>query len=93
MKSKNSIIGWAYLLSLIVILLFLGNFLALHDIKQDYVNNTVMESLQQDSSRDIADWASCKMEWGFIQISLILQSVFMIIIFIALAKATKKLKL
>ncbi len=93
MKSKESIIGWAFILSTVVFLLILGNFLALHDIKQDYANSNIIDMLQQDSSKDIADWASCKMEWGFIQISLILQSAFMIIIFIALAKATKKLKL
>lgn len=92
MKFEKTIIGWAYVFSLVVILLFIGNFMALSDIKHDFVNSSIMDILQQDSSKNIPEWASCKFEWGFIQISFILQFALMIIIFVALGKATNKLK-
>ena len=55
MKFKNSIIGWAFILSLIMVLLLLGDFLALHDINQDYVSPKVLEDIPTIKSDEIPD--------------------------------------
>ena len=93
MKIKDSIIGWALVLSLITILLLIGDFLALHDIRQDYVSSEVIEAVQADSSNNLPDWASTKLEWTFVRISLLLKIIFAPIIVIALAKTVRRLKL
>lgn len=93
MKRKEPIIGLAFVLSLIVILLIFGDFMALHDINNDYVSNEILESLQVDTSKELPEWTAQKMEWTFIEISLFLKSVFMVVIIVAIAKTIKKLKL
>ena len=93
MKPKESIIGLAFVLSIIVILLIFGDLMALHDINKDYVSNDLLESLQVDVSKELPEWTTQKMEWTFIQISLFLKSVFMVVIIVAIAKTIRKLKL
>lgn len=93
MKPKEPIIGLAFVLSIIVILLIFGDFMALHDVYRDYVSNDLLESLQIDISKELPEWTKQKMEWTFIEISLFLKSVFMVVIIVAIAKTIKKLKL
>jgi len=92
MKSKESIISWAFILSIFVVVLTFVDFLALHDINHDYVSQKVLDLIQVDISDKLPDWASTRMEWGFIKLSLLLKFIFMIVITIALAKAVKRLK-
>ena len=93
MKPKKSIIGWAFVLSILVLLLILGDFLALADINQDYVSTKVLDSIQVDISDKLPDWSSTSMEWNVLTISLFLKSIFMIVIVVALAKVVKLMKL
>ena len=93
MKFKDSMIGWAFVLSLIMILLLIGDYLALHDIRQDYVSSDVLDTVQTDISNEIPEWASTKLEWTFVKISLLLKLIITPVIIIALAKTVKKLKL
>ena len=93
MKPKEPIIGLAFVLSIIVFLLIFGDFMALHDINKDYVSNEVLEYLQVDTSKELPEWTKQKMEWTFIEISLFLKSVFMIVVIVAIAKTIRKLKL
>lgn len=93
MKHKESIISWAFLLSIFVFVLLVADFLALSDISNDYVSIKVLELIQVDISDKLPDWASANLEWTWIQISFLLKVFFMVFIIIALAKAIKKLKL
>ena len=93
MKPKKSIISWAFVLSILVLLLILGDFLALADINQDYVSTKVLDSIQVDISDKLPDWSSANLEWNMLKVSLFLKSVFMIVIVVALAKVVKLMKL
>ncbi len=93
MKFKDSIIGWALVLSLILVLLLIGDYLALHDIRQDYVSSDVLEAVRTDISNEIPQWASTKLEWTFVRVSLVLKMIIAPIIVIALAKTVRKLKI
>ena len=86
-------IGWAFVLSLIMILLLIGDYLALHDIRQDYVSSDVLDTVQTDISNEIPEWASTKLEWTFVKVSLVLKMIIAPIIVIALSKTVRKLKL
>ena len=93
MKQKKSIIGWAFVLSILVLLMILGDFLALADISSDYVSTKVLDSINVDISDKLPDWSATKGEWTVLQISLLLKSIFMIVIIVALAKVVKLMKL
>jgi hypothetical protein len=93
MKNKKSIIGLAFLFSILTFLLIFGDLLALLDIGKDYVSTQVLDSQQINIANDLPEWTSAKLEWTFIKISMLLKSVFMIIIIIALTKVIKLLKL
>lgn len=93
MKTKDSIIGWAFILSLILILLLIIDILALHDINRDYVSIAVAEDLYGDNSDKLPEWASTKLEWMVLRISLLLKGIISPILIIALARAVRKLKL
>ncbi|MEZ5195446.1 MAG: hypothetical protein R2764_03325 [Bacteroidales bacterium] len=93
MKSKESIISWAFVLSFFVIVLIFVDFLALHDINQDYVSSHVLNIIGVDLSEKLPEWSSTSLEWSFIRISLLLKAFFMVIIIIALTRAVKRLKL
>jgi len=93
MKFRDSLIGWALVLSLIMILLLIGDFLALHDIRQDYVSSEVIEAVHADSAGYLPEWASTKLEWTFVRVSLLLKIIISPIIVLALAKTVRRLKL
>ena len=89
-ESKNPLFGWAFALSLLLVLLLLGDFLALHDIGQDYVSPKVIENIPTQISDEIPDWASTKMEWIFVRVSFLLKLIITPVIVIALAKTVKQ---
>lgn len=91
-KSNKTIVGLAFLLSLLICSLIFVDFLALSDISKDYVSTKVLESIGVDLSDKLPDWSATELEWGFIKISLILKAVCMIVIVIALGKTIKMLK-
>lgn len=93
MKFKDSIIGWSLVLSIILILLLIGDYLALHDIRQDYVSSKVLDAVETDISNEIPEWASTKLEWTFVRVSLVLKMIIAPVIIIALSKTVRKLKL
>nr|NQU92350.1 hypothetical protein [Bacteroidota bacterium] len=93
MKRKNSIIGWAFILSILVLIMMFVDFLALSDIHQDYVSTKVLDSIGADLSNVLPDWSATVLEWTMIRISLILKAIFMIVIIIALGKTVQKLKI
>lgn len=93
MKFKDSMIAWAFILSLIMMLLLIGDFLALHDIKQDYLSSDVLDTFKNDLSNEIPEWASAKLEWTFMKVSLLLKVIITPVIVIALAQTSRKLKL
>ena len=93
MKFKDSIIGWALVLSLILVLLLIGDYLALHDIWQDYVSSDLLDAVETDISNEIPEWASTKLEWTFVRVSLVLKMIIAPIIVIALARTVRKLKI
>ncbi|MCB2221922.1 MAG: hypothetical protein KQI35_16145 [Bacteroidetes bacterium] len=90
MKTKESFISGAFILAIFVFVLIFVDFLALMDIHQDYVSQKVLELIQVDITDKLPDWASTSLEWNFIRLSLILKSIFMVIIIIALTKAVRK---
>ncbi|MDX2444512.1 MAG: hypothetical protein QNK30_12000 [Bacteroidales bacterium] len=77
--------------SLIVLLFTFGDFLALHDIKQDYVSPFVLEDIGNGIGENLPDWTLAKMEWGLAQVSFYFKFILMTFNVIALTLVFKKL--
>ncbi len=92
MKIVSSLIGWLLVISLLLLSLIFVDYLALHDIHQDYVSTTVLEYLQINISDELPDWTSAELEWGWVRISLLLKTILVVVIIISLAKVAKKLR-
>ena len=77
--------------SLIVLLFTFGDFLALHDIKQDYVSPYILEDMDITMDKNLPEWTTTKMEWGLAQVSLYFKFILMTFNVIALTLIFKKL--
>lgn len=60
------------------ILLTICDFLALHDIKNEYVSTRILERINITLSEDLPEWTSTKGEWGIIRISYFFRLFFFI---------------
>jgi hypothetical protein len=56
----------------------IADFLALHDIKNEYVSLRVLESLDITLSDDLPEWTSTQGEWQVVRISYLFRSIFFI---------------
>jgi hypothetical protein len=74
----------------IVFIMTIIDFAALHDIKQDYVSQSILHDLDINLSGELPWWTSTKGEWGVVSLSLIFRFVFLIINFAVLFQYIKK---
>ena len=92
MKRLETLLGWSLVLCIILLFLTLGDFLSLHDIRQDYVSTDILADLQVKLSKELPEWTSTKAEWFVANTSFFLKSVFTIFVIITLSKSIRKLK-
>jgi hypothetical protein len=83
MKSKNIAII-LIVLCVIGFLLTIADFLALHDIRNEYVSTHILETLDITLSDDLPEWTSTQGEWQVVRISYLFRSVFFIFCMYAL---------
>lgn len=79
MKIIYGLAGFTLVASLFVLALTLGDFLALHDIRQEYVSAEVLESLGISVSDELPDWTATAGEWALVQFSYLARSAFLIL--------------
>jgi len=75
--------------SIIIVLLLLIDFLALHDIGKDYVSNYIIESFGGSFSKDLPEWTETRLEWITIGISHGLKTILTIFNIIMIIKLNK----
>lgn len=80
MKKFQILIAFTWILGLIVLILTLGDFFALHDISQDYVSKEVISSLGTNLNLPLPDWSETRLEWTLVQISFLSRLVFLVLI-------------
>jgi len=73
-------------------LLTICDFLALHDIKNEYVSTRLLERLDITLSEDLPEWTSTKGEWGVVRISYLFRFVFFIFCAVMLYELVNKLR-
>jgi hypothetical protein len=77
MKSKKIVIV-LIILCIVGFLLTIADFLALHDIMNDYVSTRALDSLDITLSDDLPTWTSTPGEWGIVRIGYLFRAVFFI---------------
>ena len=92
MNRLETLLGWSLVLCIILLFLTLGDFLSLHDIRQDYVSTDILEDLQVKLSKELPEWTSIKAEWFVANISFYLKSAFTILAIFTISKSIRKLK-
>ncbi len=90
MNNKNTLIGLIIVLGVLMLLAIGMDFLALHDIKQDYVSPDVLREYNISLADILPEWTATKTEWISVQISMILKAAFVILSFFFAAKALRK---
>jgi hypothetical protein len=80
---KNTLIA-AILLSFISFISMFFYFLATTDIYHDYVSKKVVSRGLLGNVGELPDWTNCKLEWGVLQIDLVIRIIFMILVTILL---------
>lgn len=92
MKRGNALVIAAFMLCIVVIGFTFLDFLALHDIRRDYVSQSILDHLKVDVQAGLPDWTATPGEWSLVTISYVLRVVFLIINFVALSFWIKKMK-
>lgn len=63
MKYLKTITIFVLLICILVFIFTILDFLALHDIKQDYVCQHILNKLEISLSKDLPNWTSKEGEW------------------------------
>ncbi len=92
MKEHGILLKSMLLLNLLVLLLTLTDFLALHDIQNDYVSTKVFEDLKISISAPLPTWAAAQGEWQILSISFWMRALFLLANLILLWQIGRNLK-
>ena len=79
MKKIQILIGFTWILGLFVLALTIADFLALHDIRQDYVSKETLNVLGNDLNIQLPDWTETRGEWAIVEMSYLSRFVFLVI--------------
>ena len=92
MKKTQKIVTITIALCVFGFLLTIFEFLALHDIKSEYVSTRILERLNITLSEDLPEWTSTQGEWGVVRISYLFRFVFFIFCAIVLYELVNRLR-
>ena len=92
MKKTQKIVTITIALCVFGFLLTIFEFLALHDIKSEYVSTRILERLNITLSEDLPEWTSTQGEWRVVRISYLFRFVFFIFCAIVLYELVNRLQ-
>jgi len=78
MKKYRQIVVLFLLSSILIFFLTVFDFIALHDIKNDYVSRHILDSLNITLSGSLPFWTSTTIEWQIVTISFYSRLIFII---------------
>ncbi|MBN1408854.1 MAG: hypothetical protein JW956_13740 [Calditrichaceae bacterium] len=78
-KTFKNIIMISLIFCTFVFMLTLLDFAALHDIKNDYVSQSILDYLKINTSQNLPEWTNTRGEWQVVTFSLITRFLFLIL--------------
>jgi len=91
-RSTQILVGLSFLFCLLALLLTVGDFLALHDIGNDYVSGEILTHLGVSLSKPLPAWTATTGEWRLVEISWILRVVFFLVNAVTLVLCLRALR-
>lgn len=86
MNNAQKIVIFLVALCVFGFLLAIFDFLALHDIQNEYVSTRILRRLNIKLSDELPEWTSTKGEWDIVRISHLFRFVFFIFCAAAMLK-------
>ena len=78
MKNPSRLIKLCLVLGIITVLTTIGDYLALQDIRHDYVSREVIDAYGGHLTLNLPDWSETKSEWKMINFSGIMRAVYLL---------------
>ncbi len=92
MKNPTLLIKISLFLFVVAFALTIGEFLALHDIWNDYVSVKVIESHRGINILNLPEWSETKLEWQMVNISALVQVLYLLFSLVTLVSCLKALR-
>ncbi len=92
MKKNHLLIKITIGLCAFVFLLTPFDFLALHDIRNEYVSTRILNQLNITISEDLPNWSATKGEWDVVYVSFLSRLIFFVLNIFVLILCLKKIK-
>lgn len=93
MKNLPLLLRFCFIFGCIAFLMSIGAYLALHDIRHDYVSRQVIQSYGGSIALNLPDWSETRLEWQVVHISeliSIIYFIFSLIIFAVFLRSLRK---
>ncbi len=69
MKKTKTFLNIMIILSSILILCTIDDSLSLHDIQKDYVSQSALQNLEEETSSQLPEWTNTNLEWTSVTVS------------------------
>jgi hypothetical protein len=92
MKAAHLAIYLALILTLVTLMMAVGDFLALHDIQDDYVSQEILQSLNITLSDELPEWTATEGEWAMVAVSVYSRPIFLLLNAAALVLCLRMLR-
>lgn len=93
MKKARTLPNVMIILSLILMICTIDDFLSLHDIKKDYISQTALQYLELEISGQLPEWTNTNLEWTSVTVSFwirLLMIILNLMILCSFKKHTQK---
>jgi hypothetical protein len=93
MKTTSTLTKILMVLIFVLLMCLILDFLALHDIRNDYVSNSVIDRFYPNSLSVLPSWSGTTGEWAIVQMSFLIKLIVAVITMIVLWKLHRKIRL
>jgi len=93
MKTTSALTKISLGLIIVLLLCLFLDFLALHDIRNDYVSNSVIDRFSPNTLSVLAVWSGIMGEWAIVQTSFLIKLIVVVITLIVLWTLQRKIRL
>jgi hypothetical protein len=78
-------------ITILLVLCTVDDFLSLHDIRADYVSQSVLDYLHVETSQALPPWTETRLEWTSVTVSFVARSVLILSNLVVLLLLMKRL--
>ena len=93
MKTTSALTKISLGLIIVLLLCLFLDFLALHDIRNDYVSNSVIDRFSPNTLSVLPVWSGTMGEWAIVQTSFLIKLIVVVITLIVLWTLQRKIRL